>query len=193
MTPNTDTTMRLRPATRRHTVLTLTLLLALTVSSCSAADPQVADPISDSSSPTAPPTSDPPSSSPTEHPKPESAQAFIRRYAKAEAAMENSGETELYLALADSCESCEKLTETVRRYYDAGGSIQWDGWDIVKIARHNGSQSEYAVTVDSPPTTYQERANGPRKRIDGGRVTYLVTLTESATGWLIDETAQLAS
>jgi hypothetical protein len=170
-------------------------LLTVGVAGCSDdSEPDVAEPTATTSTPTSSaPTSLPPTTNATSEPETESAEEFIRRYAEAEALMENTGNAQPYLELTDTCSSCEGLVRTVSGYYREGGSVQWDGWKIRKIEKYNGSKTEFAVTVDSPPTIYRERAGGQEKRIEGGRVTYILSLIKEGRSWLIDETAQLSS
>jgi len=102
----------------------------LLLSACGGDDTSVADP------PVAPTS---PSTSAAHPPHRESAKAFIRRWAKAEQDMENTGETTRYLALSSGCRACRDLAHQISAYYAAGGYVRWGGWTLLSIRRATSS------------------------------------------------------
>lgn len=154
--------------------------------------PDIADPTSGATSTsTAAPISEPPTTQSTTEPEKESAQAFIRRWATVERAMQNSGDTSAYRALSDGCEGCDSLAAIVEGYYAAGGSVSWGGWKILRITRFDPSQREYKVTVDSAVTTYVPAAGEPPKRLTGGPADWIVELRREGTSWVVTDKDRL--
>src|SRR3954463_3747301 len=103
----------------RRVLLAAPLLLAVLVAvlaGCGGGDDSVADP----------PISSAPTSSPTTQER-ETPEQFIRRWANAEKAMENTGDTAEYLALSHGCKACRQLADKVHDYYAAGGFVHWGG------------------------------------------------------------------
>jgi len=161
--------------------LTVPLLL---LSACGGGDSSVADPPVSSTT-----------SSPTQAPHRESPQHFIRRWAEAERAMQNSGKAEEYLALSAGCEACRLLAKTVKRYYKHGGYIRWGGWTIRSIRSYSPSdrgRHSFAVHSIPPPTPYRTAADAPIKHLPGGSITYVLTIDGPSTDFHVAAKAQLA-
>jgi hypothetical protein len=153
---------------------------------CGGDDTSVADP------PISPPSS---SSSPTNAPPRESPEHFIRRWAAAEKRMENTGKTNAYLSISDDCKACRQLAADIARYYSAGGSVRWGGWDILSIEADGtvGKHRAYVVEVESAPTTYRVSASSPERHLPGGRSTHQLTLERVDGQWHMLVKAQLAA
>lgn len=154
------------------------LILSACGGSSSVADPPV--------SPSAPsPSADPP-----RHETPE---AFIRRWANAEQAMQNTGRTQRYLTLSRGCRACHVLARTVARYYARGGFVHWEGWDIRSI-RHYPSAADslsFQVRSDSAPTVYRTSGGSPEQHLPGGDITYILTLKPASGPFHVSAKAQL--
>lgn len=174
----------------RRVCTTAAAVLLLGLGACTGGEdpePILAPPVESSSSP---PTTAEPTSEPT--PEPESAAEFIRRWAQVEMEMENSGETAEYRALSPGCEACRKLADQVDSIYAADGFIEWGGWDIRSIKRHEDFVDGYEVVVVSSPTRYRETKGGPLKRFAGGRDSHLLIVRENADGWYVRAKDRLA-
>ena len=144
------------------------------------------DPASGSSSPD--PTGATTSPSPTV--RAESAEEFIRRWVREDIAMQNSGRTERFLALSDTCRGCAGLARFVEDTYAAGGFVRTQGWLILSIERVRVTEMplpSYTVRVDSRPTEYRERAGAQIQRLDGGRFTYRFDLVRRGGAWFLGE------
>lgn len=136
-----------------------------------------------------------PSATPTasQAPERESARDFIRRWAEAEAEMENTGQTEEYRALSTGCRACADLADLVEKYYRAGGYVHWDGWDIRSVTRRGRSDDpSYLVKVVSAPTTYATRAGGDAKSFPGGKGLHLLTLRPVERGWIVIDKSEVS-
>jgi hypothetical protein len=145
------------------------LAVPLLLSACGGGDDSVADP----------PISSAPTSSATGTPPRESAEHFIRRWADAEQAMENTGRTTLYARMTPGCAACASLIKDVKRFYSAGGFIRWGGLRVISIRRSHDNPdgtTTYVVQTDSTPTKYRESSSGPVRRIKGGLTKEQVSL-----------------
>jgi len=166
--------------------LAFALVVPLLLAGCSEDEPtpKMPDP---------PPTSSPtPSPSVSETPEAESAEDFIRRWAAIEAKMENTGDTSEYRELSGDCKACTGLASDVEDLYAAGGYLKWSGWTILRVTPRPGSETEFVVRVDSSPTEYRERTEGPLKRLEGGRGAHLLTLAKDDISWVVVEKAMVA-
>lgn len=171
---------------RRHLAGTLAVpLLVVALTACGGGDDSVADP----------PISSPPTSSPTQAPHRESAEHFIRRWAAAEKQMENTGQTDAYLAISAKCRACRELAADVHRYYSAGGMIQWGGWHFLSLRSEgtNGADRVFVARVQSAPTRYKVSASSPLRRLTGGPTTHQLTIGKVAGSWQMLVKAQVAS
>jgi len=122
------------------------------------------------------PSDDPTSLPSRTPPSTESAHHFIRRWAAAEARMENTGKTAEYLALSRQCPVCRSLAHNIARRYAAGGYIRWDGLRIDSIDTPPTSQGVvlYTVHAHSAPITVRDSPSRPEQHFPAHRVTYLV-------------------
>ena len=138
---------------RRNLAGTLVVPL-LILSACGGGDGSIADP----------PISSAPTSSATGTPQRESAEHFIRRWADAEQAMENTGRRSLYARMTPGCEACASLIKDVKRFYGAGGFIRWGGLRVISIKRSDDSPhgtTTYVVRPIRRPRRYKESSAGP--------------------------------
>lgn len=139
----------------------------------------------------------PPSSSPTpttsETVEAESAEEFIRRWVEEDKRMFETGDTKDFLAMGPNCDDCKNIADTVDRIYGAGGTVQWDGWTILELApKGKPSAHTYRFVVDSAPTRYRESAEGPWKKLAGGRVVQLIVLEPVGDSWHVLESRELS-
>lgn len=175
------------PVGRPIVALLLAAVLALGAG-CSG-DTVAAPPVSPSESAS---TSASPSAS--SDPKPESAEEFIRRWVRAGTAMQNSGRTTRYLALAHRCSPCDRLATLVDAIYSNGGFVQTKGW-YVRSIQPVGEVREpaiYSLGIHSRPTSYKESARGSLKSLPGERTSYRVTLIAKGGTWLVVDFYEVA-
>lgn len=124
---------------------------------------------------------DAPSASPSAVEQEETAEEFIRRWAREQTEMQK-GDTSEYRRIAGDCEPCMVSADLVDEYYGAGGYIDTRGIEILAIepdAVSKGTRT-YTVKVEVAPTEYKERADGSIQSMPGGRSTYSVVLTRAA-------------
>jgi hypothetical protein len=165
----------------RTAAIVAAALLGLTAA-CTDDSPPPPTPTTSSSTPTSPT----PTTSPT--PQPESAEAFIRRWAEANTEMQNSGDTSEFMSLTQGCTPCRRLRDIVRDYYSAGGFIRADGWSIRSITKApSGDRSRPVFTVDVVSgKTKLRRAAGERLTIlNGGPARFRFTLVRHSNTWLV--------
>lgn len=166
----------------RTAAIAAAALLGLTAA-CTEDTPPPSPPASSSSTPTSP---TPTTASPT--PQPESAEAFIRRWAEANTEMQNTGQTTDFMSLARGCAPCRRLRDIVRSYYSAGGSIRTDGWSIRAITKApSGDRSRPVFTVDvmSGKTKLRRAAGEPLTTLNGGPARFRFTLMRDGNAWLV--------
>lgn len=116
-----------------------------------------------------------PNATPTPVEKEESAEEFIRRWNRADAAMQNSGSTADYRAITKKCAPCTALADQVDEFYTAGGYVATEGREIENIKRLDSSS--FLVWIKAGPTTYRESTAGPEGSYPGGEDLLRVTVT----------------
>lgn len=177
----------------RHTSLSAALgaaLLAVTLTSCSG-DPE---PIIEPAPSTSPSSSTPASPSATPTPdEPESAKAFIRRWQAASFEMQNSGEPSEYLAMTESCASCDALAEGVLDIYADGGSVRKAGGTVSSIKRVGKADSVliYEFELRTRQSAVLDRDGNVATQLTGGRARYQINLTERSRSWLVTSVSRL--
>jgi hypothetical protein len=162
--------------------LTAPLLL---LAACGGGDDSVADP----------PVSPSPPSPSASTPQHESPEAFIRRWADADIAMQNSGHSWVFRRMSRRCKDCIALADRVDAIYNAGGYIRTNGWSIQKLEIVSAKHGRLLVNlrVRSFPTTYRESAQGPKKGYPGGEALYQVGVEKIAEAWSVVSLGRLAS
>ena len=165
--------------------LALTLAVPLLMAGCSE------DPEPEPKMPDPTPTSSAPSPTESETAEAESPEEFIRRWASAEAEMENTGDTTEYREMSVGCRACTDLADLVEKWYAAGGFIKWGGWKILAIEVRDDSAAEYVVRVRSSPTKYKESAKGPVQTFDGGPGAHLLRLRSRGESWVVTRKAEV--
>jgi hypothetical protein len=103
--------------------------------------------------------------------------------------MENTGETSEYREMSHECRACTELADLVERYYEAGGFVEWGGWNIHSINPRGGAGRTFLVKVHSAPTRYREKSGGEEKSFPGGPGTHVLTLDAAGSSWrVVDKT-----
>ena len=167
----------------RITLATVLSAPALLLTACGGGTSSVADP----------PVSTVTSATPNP-PKRETPEHFIRRWAKAEQVMENTGHTSSYLALSRRCKSCRALAAQVVRFYKSGGYVRWKGRRIrsMHLYGHRSATFTYAVRVVAAPTLYRPSSDAPIEHLAGGPSTELITINKAEGQWTVVGYATLA-
>ena len=142
-----------------------------------------------------PPVSPSAASSSASPPQHETPQAFIRRWADADIAMQNSGDATTFRALSKGCRGCNAVARRVDAIYEAGGSIRTRGWSIVdvRISNRNGRSRTADLVVDSAPTTYFASKSAPAKHLEGGREHFQLQMRAVGSSWLVTQFIQVQS
>jgi hypothetical protein len=159
------------------------LLAALT--SCGGGDDSVADP----------PVSSAPTSSPTESPQRESPEHFVRRWAREDVRMQNTGATSAFRSLTNHCGGCAAVADRVDAIYKAGGHVETEGWTLRHIGEtdRRGQKRTIEITVDSAPTTYVEAKGDDPKHLNGGRERFQVQIEPSGNSWVVTAFVQVGA
>jgi hypothetical protein len=109
--------------------------------------------------------------------------------------MQNTGDTADYRSISRGCRPCQAVADQVEGYFEAGGFVRTKGWSIKSVdlsASGPGGQITATVAVSSAPTEYRESADSDVKRLEGGSITELMTLTPRAASWHLINLEQLA-
>ena len=131
--------------------------------------------------------SDPTSLPSVKEPTAESAQHFIRRWAAAEARMQDSGKTAAYLALSQDCAECRDLAETIHGYYAAGGYVRTHPWRIDAIDTPPTSRGVvlHVVHGHAPPATIEESSTKAVEHIPGRTISYLIGVLKKGDSYTV--------
>lgn len=154
------------------------LLLAASLSACS---DESEKPRATTASSAAPATSEPP--------RPPDAESAIRAWLDALLKMQNTGDTEPFLALSTKdCEYCTKFATRVRNVYAAGGTAKIEPTELKNISPLRGdSKTEYVVQFVSGPGIVHTTADAEPEKFRGGRQTFIVTVRNEGGSWLVQE------
>jgi len=130
------------------------------------------------------------SPSPTEsatsaEPAAQTPEEFIREWFSVGADMQNTGDTEAFLAMTSSCDSCQSLADRVARYYADGGFIRIASQDVTDIVPR--SDREFSVVVDAAATTFKESSTGKRRTLPGGPNEFRVFIRKDQSGWKVTD------
>ncbi|WP_110182301.1 hypothetical protein [Nocardioides solisilvae] len=118
----------------------------------------------------------------------ETPEEFIRRWAELSTDMQNTGDTEAYLAITKGCRPCQDTADNISGIYAAGGSVEWGGMTVERIKTLSGGA--FDVWTTSKPTRYRRSASASEKRLPGGRVKYQLVLADSGDGYVLVDLAQ---
>ena len=103
--------------------------------------------------------------------------------------MQNTGETEEYLALSPGCQPCEGFALYLEEMYANDGYIRTEALSIDKVQRVKGSKQEYRVWATQPPSVSRNSATDPEESSEGGSRTYLFSVGRSAEGYVVNDMA----
>jgi hypothetical protein len=178
---------------RRLATLLATAALALGANACSEDPEPIIAPPSPSPTPSEPAAS--PTDDSTEAPEDETAEEFIRRWQAASFEMQNSGKTDLYLALSTGCTSCESLAAGIEDIYGDGGAVRGAGGAVLDI-RRAGKVAEtlvYEFRVRTSPSAVLDSNGNVETRLTGGTGTYQINLTRNSGEWSVARVSRLIS
>jgi hypothetical protein len=141
-----------------------------------------------------PSDSSPPTDPETDEPAAQTAEEFIQEWVDLQREMQNSGETEAFLAASEECHACIELAELVAGYYEAGGYVETRGWTLTTLIRHSetGPTLEFEARIKSAPTVYLEQSGGTVERLPAGKGRERFVVRRSDRGWQMVEIAEIA-
>lgn len=147
--------------------------------------PKIPDPTT--SSPTDPVTE-------TETPEAESPEDFIRRWISVNTEMQNTGDTDAYLALSAKCRPCKATADRVEEIYAGGGFVRTKGWIVRGVMDQTGASGGpiLDLAIESSPTEYKESPDAALQSLPGGQLTMRVRLNK-AQPWQVVQLTQVAS
>lgn len=164
------------------------LVAALVLGGCGDDEPDPGDPGS-----TWTPTSKPetPTSEPvdplTEAPEGETAQEFIRRWVALSNRMQETGETEAFLAVAGpDCDPCRDYAKRIQDIYDNDGYFRGGTERILSFKKESATQ--WVVTLKAEPTEYAEAEGAEPERITGGKYRSRLYLARVDGRWIVGYT-----
>lgn len=176
---------------RMSGVLVVSMMLLL-FTSCSDDSSDAGDPPTSS-----PPTSSSPTPTTSTPPEDETPEEFIRRWIDEDTRMQNTGETDAYLAMTWHCESCTRFAELVRGIYEKGGWIRTDGWTVESVRRDSSTsragRPAFVVMLDAAATKYLKSNRAHAETIAGGRSRHRLELVKRAGVWRVALMNELAS
>lgn len=170
----------------RTTYLTATLLaVACLLAACGGGE--TAEPIF---TPSTSNTSTSPSPSTTDQEDPED---FIRRWRAASDNMQNSGDTSRFRSLyLPSCSNCEALADSVDEVYGAGGSISFDGSEVIWI-RAGENRFHYSARISNGSARVVPHQGAAKEAYPPGESTMDIALRPRRGTWVIVSYAPLAT
>lgn len=142
---------------------------------------------------TAPSTS--PTAAPTEAPPGETARQFIERWFALEKYAQNTGDTRPYRKITSGCEPCAGFADQVESIYGRGGSIFFEGTQVISATRIKSAADRivYDVRISAPPAMVAERAGSKPRAEYGGRDRYQVELSRPDGRWRLAGFYRVAS
>lgn len=164
---------------RMSGVLVVSMMLLL-FTSCSDDSSDAGDPPTSS-----PPTSSSPTPTTSTPPEDETPEEFIRRWIDEDTRMQNTGETDAYLAMTWHCEGCQSLADRVQRIYRKGGFISTKGLEVRSMQRHDGKPVTFTVHTEGSPTVYRDSATSRKKRLPGGPLGLVLQLARRHGEWRV--------
>lgn len=120
----------------------------------------------------------PAESSSSAAPESQSPEDFIREWFELNTEMQNTGETDAFLAASKDCATCSDLADRVDRIYTAGGAIRIRWQRVVRVSLGSRSKTikQYEVVTETSPTVYRESAGAKTERYEGGQASYVMTV-----------------
>jgi hypothetical protein len=115
--------------------------------------------------------------------------AFVRHWISALNRAAATGKVASLRALADpSCEVCGIINRSISAVYNAGGSLDGDGWtaqDIQYLALQPRTAPVLRVTVTIAPQVAIKEAGAPAQRFKGANVLYTFHLRPAQDSWAV--------
>jgi hypothetical protein len=168
------------------------LVAVLMLAGCSGDDPDpVADPTATASSPA--PAGEPTvSATPESSEQRESAEAFIRRWFELYRDLQETGQSESFVAVSRTCDACAATVDRFRTIYAAGGEIRGGRIAVTRLQRVGETKNSetWVAHVSTTPTRYRESASAAWQRLDGGDGAFRLVLREHATSYVVGELFQ---
>jgi hypothetical protein len=133
------------------------------------------------------PTSSSPSPSPTEtdEPEAESPEEFVRRWVEVGDEMQMTGKVAKFRQMSRGCVACADLIKNVERIYESGGSIAFDGTEIVHLKSRSKRPPTFELDLDTPTTRVLDASGSEEQTFPAGIGKYLLTLDEEGDGWRV--------
>ena len=113
----------------------------------------------------------------------ESPEEFIRRWREAVDQAQASGDTSAYRDLEQNCKPCSEFADQVDAIYEAGGSIETEGTEVVEIVQSSRKPVSFDVTLRAGTTTIRDKRGAEPRRLSGGTVTLHVFIKRSGRSW----------
>jgi hypothetical protein len=133
-------------------------------------------------------TPSPTESSATAEPQAQSPEEFIREWFALNTEMQNTGDTQAFLASSRPCDVCKDMASQVRRIYADGGRIQLDRQEVLRVrtGARSATIKQFDVTVEASKTRLVEAAGASEQTLPGGKSTYRVTLLRKGDAWAMN-------
>jgi hypothetical protein len=108
--------------------------------------------------------------------------------------MQNTGETDDYLAISEGCRPCRDIASRVQGMFASGGYVKTDGWSIDRVIDRSGSTGGKVLDlrVTSAPTVLKESRTAKEQTLPGGEVVFRLRLNSKAP-WQVTQLTQVAS
>lgn len=140
-----------------------------------------------------PTTASPPASAepePWEERTDDGAVAFVEHWIDEFNAMQTSGKTGDFAALAAAtCDTCQNFVAITRQIYADGSRIESEGWSITETgvaANQEGNSRDVSVRIrQAPEVVYSPDGRAEKKA--GGQITVIATVTWRSDSWLMEE------
>jgi hypothetical protein len=114
-------------------------------------------------------------------PEAQSPEEFIREWFELNTEMQNTGETEAFLALSRGCKTCKELASRIEGIYAAGGNVAIAYQKVQSVDARGGE--EFSVMVNAAPTVFSETADSPEDRLKGGPNEFIMRITRDGKAW----------
>lgn len=173
--------------------MTAMMVVALLLAACQGnPEPPPLDgtPTSPSPSRTTSPTVAAPSLPPeAEGTSPTAAKAFVRHYVDLVNYAMATGDTgPMQAASAPNCESCAGVEVRIRGVYEAGGSIESNGWQVRSLALvplQPRNRPMVDAGIEMSPQLVRQNAKAEPERFKGGRLPTTFFLAYNEAGWIV--------
>ena len=121
----------------------------------------------------------------TVRPEAQTPEEFIREWFELAVAMQNTGDSEGFLAVSDDCGACRDLSKSVNRIYLAGGSVSVRSMEVTSVRDLPGR--EFSVMVDASETKLRERAGAELQTLPANSNEYRMFLRPVGDSWVMTD------